>query len=135
MEHIENLLVVVVPAQLADPVQQAEQNTRELKQEQKSDLPIKWLLMNHLKVISGYVLCERVATISQVLGAHSGLRMSFEQIDIHLHVEGKVRANVQKLFDGGEQLRRGEKAIVKAAVQEVAVLCQHFVNLLYDNEL
>ena len=69
MEHIENLLVVVVPAQLADPVQQAEQNTRELKQEQKSDLPIKWLLMNHLKVISGYVLGERVATISQVLGA------------------------------------------------------------------
>ena len=101
MEHIENLLVVVVPAQLADPIQQAEQNTRELKQEQKSGLPIEWLLMNHLEVISGYVLRERVATISQVLGAHSGLRMSSEQIDIHLHVEGKVRANVQKLFDGG----------------------------------
>merc|ERR1712004_614724 len=93
VEHIENLLVVVVPSQLADPIQQAEQNTRELE------------------VISGYVLRERVATISQVL-----------------HVEGKVRANVQKFFDGGEQLRRGEKAIVKAAVQEVAVLCQHFVN-------
>ena len=97
-------------------------------------MPIKWLLMNHLEVISGYVLRERVATISQILGAHSRLRMSFEQIDIHLHVEGKVRANVQKLFDGGEQLRRGEKAIVKAAVQEVAMLCQHLVNLLCDNE-
>ena len=90
--------------------------------------------MDHLEVISGYVLGERVATISQVLGAHSGLRMSFEQINIHLHVEGKVRANVQKFFDGGEQLRRREKAIVKAAVQEVAVLCQHLVNLFYNNE-
>ena len=91
--------------------------------------------MDHLEVISGYVLCERVATISQVLGAQGGLRMSYEQIDIHLHVEGKVRANVQKFFDGGEQLRRREKAIVKTAVQEVAVLCQHFVNLFYNNEL
>ena len=57
--------------------------------------------MCHLEVISGYVLRERVATISQVLGAHGGLRMSYKQIDIHLHVEGKVRANVQKLLDGG----------------------------------
>ena len=91
--------------------------------------------MDHLEVISGYVLRERVATISKVLGAQSRLRMSSEQIDVHLHVEGKVRANVQKFFDGGEQLRRGEKAIVKAAVQEVAVLGQHFVNLFYNNEL
>ena len=57
--------------------------------------------MDHLEVISSYVLRERVATISKVLGAQSRLRMSSEQIDVHLHVEGKVRANVQKLLDGG----------------------------------
>ena len=61
--------------------------------------------MDHLEVISGYVLRKRVTTISQILGVHDGLRMSYEQSDVHLHVEGKVRANVQKLLDGGEQLR------------------------------
>ena len=101
MQHIENLLVIVVPAQLADPIQQAEQNTRELKEEQKSGLPIESWRMDHLEVISGYVFRERVATISKVLGAQSRLRIYYEQIDVHLHVEGKVRANVQKFFDCG----------------------------------
>ena len=31
MQHVENLLVVVVPPQLADPVKQAEEHARKLK--------------------------------------------------------------------------------------------------------
>ena len=71
MQHVEHFLVVVVPAQLADPVEQAEQYAGELKVE----IAYGWLSLSiqscatcgHLQIISGNVLCERVTTVSEIL--------------------------------------------------------------------
>ena len=67
VQHIENLLIVVVSPQLADPVQQAEQDARELKRKVTYCQSNLFCTKRHLEIISGNVLCECVPTVSQIL--------------------------------------------------------------------